>query len=84
MKTSHTSEDRQDQGTIPIDTCNKAVDYGFSDTGGISSEFHGWTSKTANIGTAIRQIPSSTIILVWKIRFKNQVTACFDCPSDAM
>ena len=32
-------------------------------TEGHSAEPHGWTAKTANIGTAIRQIPYSTIIL---------------------
>ena len=57
-KTIHTSEDRQHQGTIPMpDICNKAVDYEFSNTGGITAELHGRTTRTANIGIAIRQIP---------------------------
>ena len=37
------------------------------------------TAKTANVGAALRQMPSSTIILVWKMRF-----ACSDFPSEAM
>ena len=41
---------------------NKAVDYEFYNTGGITAELHGRIAKTANIGIAIRQIPSSTII----------------------
>ena len=34
----------------------------FKNTGGTSAEFYGWTAKTANIGTAIREIPYSTFI----------------------
>ena len=43
------------------DICREAVDYEFLHSGGFSAEFHGWTAKTANIGTAIRQISLSTI-----------------------
>ena len=54
-------------------------------TGEVSAEFYGWTVKTANIGAAIRQIPQNPqSFLVWKIRFKNQVTTCSDFPSEAM
>ena len=35
----------------------KVVEYEYFDAGGVSVEFYGWTAKTANIGTAIRQIP---------------------------
>ena len=45
------------------DICNKAVDYEFYNAGGITAELHGRTAKTANIGIAIRKIPSSTIVL---------------------
>ena len=38
------------------DICKKAVDYEFINTGGYSAEVYGWTAKTANIGTSIRQI----------------------------
>ena len=44
------------------DIFRKAVDYEFVNAGGISAEFYGWTVTTANIGTAIRQIPWSPII----------------------
>ena len=43
------------------DICRKAVDYEFFKTGGNSAEPYCWTAKTANIGTAIRQIPYSTV-----------------------
>ena len=57
-KTIHTSEDRQNQGTIPnADICDKAMDYEFYNAGGITAELHGRTAKTANTGIAIRQIP---------------------------
>ena len=57
-KTSHTSEDRQNQDTIPMPTfCAKAVEYEFYNTAGITAELLGRTAKTANIGIAIRQIP---------------------------
>ena len=39
------------------DICKKAVDHEFIIAGGDSAEFYGWTAKTANIGTAIRQVP---------------------------
>ena len=45
------------------DICRKAVDHEFYKTGGLSAEFYGWTAKTANFGTAIRQVPQSPIIL---------------------
>ena len=47
---------RSNQGhTSNADICRKAVDYVFYNTRGVSEEFYGWTAKTANIGTAIRQ-----------------------------
>ena len=45
------------------DICRKAVDYEFYNTGGVSTEFYGWTAKTVNVGIAIRKIPQSPIIL---------------------
>ena len=50
----------------------------------ITAELHGRTAKTASNGIAIRQIPYPQSFLVWKIRFKNQVTNCYDFPSDAI
>ena len=45
------------------DIYKKAVDHEFINTGGYSAEFYGWTAKTANIGTSIRQIPYTFYIL---------------------
>ena len=65
--------------------CKKAVDYEFIDSVGISEEFFVWTAKTANFGAAMQldKFLTPQSFLVWKIRFKNQVTACSDYPSDA-
>ena len=46
------------------DICKKAVDHKFIISGGYSAEFYGWTAKTADIGTAIRQIPNTFYILM--------------------
>ena len=64
-KTSHTSEDRQNQDTIPMPTfaprpLNTSSTY---NTGGIATELQGRTTQTTNIGIAIRQIPQHTIVL---------------------
>ena len=48
--------------TSNADICEKAVDYEFCNTGGMSAEFLGWATKTAEVGTSIWQIPFSTII----------------------
>ena len=39
---------------------------------------------TANVGAAIDKFPDPQSFSVWKIRFKTQVTACSDFPSEAM
>ena len=72
-------------GAIPMPTfCKKAVDHEFIISGGYSAEFYGWTTKTANIGTAIRQVPYTFLILMLEDKIQNQVTTCSDFPSEAM
>ena len=46
------------------DICKKASDREFIISGGHSAEFNGWTAKTADIGTAIRQIPCTFYTLL--------------------
>ena len=60
---SHKWRQTKSRHNSKADICDKAVDYEFYNTGGITAELHGRTAKTANIGIAIRHIPSSTIIL---------------------
>ena len=62
----------------------KAVDYEFVKTGGISAELHCRTAKTANIGMQFDKFRNPQSLWVWKIRFQNQVIACSDFPSEAM
>ena len=42
--------------------CRQVQHFEFHNACGITAELHGRTAKTANIGVAIRQIPSSTIV----------------------
>ena len=84
-KTSHTSEDRHYQRTIPMPTFapNSLT---------ASSTIRVELSQNYMVGQQGQQISelqfdkftNSQSFLVWKIRFKTQVTACSDFPSDAM
>ena len=73
-------EDRITKNNSNAEICKKAVDHEFVNTGGISEESHG--------GQQIQQIselhPNTQSLMVWKTRFKTQVTTCSDFPSDAM
>ena len=60
---SHKWRQTKSRHNSNADICNKTVDYEFYNGRGITAEQHGRTAKTANIGTAIRQIPQSTIIV---------------------
>ena len=52
-KAIHTSEDRLNQGTIPMPTfATKTVDYEFCNAAGITAELLGRTAKTANVEIA--------------------------------
>ena len=63
------------------DLCVKTVAYEFHNTGGITAELHGGGSKDRQL-SELQFIHNRS----WcgKIRFKTQVTACSDFPSDAM
>ena len=84
-KTCHTSEDRLNQGTIPMPTfATKPL----TTSSSIPVEF----TQNSMVGPQRQQLselqfdkfPTPQSLLVWKIRFKNQVTTCSGCPSDAM
>ena len=64
VKTSLTSEDGQNYGTIPMPMfASRPLTTSCTTSGGLPAEVYGRTAKTANIGIAIRQIPQSTIVL---------------------
>ena len=85
MKTSHTSEDRQSQGTIPMPTFATRP---LTTSSSIPVEFR----QNSMVGQQRQQIselqfgkfPNPQSFLVWKSRFKTQVTTCSDFPSDAV
>ena len=84
-KTTHTSEDRQHQGTIPMRTFATRP---LTTSSAIPVELPqnymvGWERQQISE----LQFDNSQIhnrFLVWKIRFKTQVDTCSDFPSDAM
>ena len=84
-KTIHTSEDRQNQGTIPMPTFATRP---LTTSSPIPVEL----PQNLMVGQQRQQIselqfdkfPNPQTFLVWKIRFKTQVTTCSDFPSDAM
>ena len=84
-KTKHTSEDRQNQGTIPMPTSATRPST-------MSSLMQVELSQNHMVGQQRQQIselqfvkfPILQSLSVWKIRFKTQVTTCSDFPSDAM
>ena len=50
----------------------------------ISADFHGWTAKTANIETAIQQIPYSTFTSVGRYDSKTKSLFVLIVPSEAV
>ena len=84
MKTSHTSEDRQIQGTIPMPTFATKPST-------MSSTMPVELPQNYMVGQQKQQISefkfdkfTNPQFLMWKTRFKTQVTTCSDFPSDAM
>ena len=85
-KTTHTSEDRQNQGrhNSNADLCYKAVEFEFYNTGGITAELHGRTAKTANYRNCN---PTNSLIhnCFWCGKCDSQLKSTWsDFPSDAM
>ena len=82
-RTLFTRDDKQNCGTIPMPTF---VGYEFVNTGW---NFHRivWLDSIHRQQISELQFdkfPSPQSVLVWKIRFKNQVATCSDFPSEAM
>ena len=72
-KTSHTSEDRQNQGTIPMLTfAPRAVDYEFYNTGGITRRTTWSDSKRQQMSELqFDKFPNPSSFLVWKNKIQN-------------
>ena len=86
MKTSHTSEDRQNQGTIPMSTfATRPSSTSYTIPVELPQKYmvgQQRDSKYRNFNSTEFHNPQS--FLVWKIRFKTQVTISSDFPSDAV
>ena len=84
-KTSHTSEDRQNQGTIPMPTFASRP-LTTSSTIPVELPKNTWSdsrdSKYRNCNST--KFPNPQAFLVWNIRFNTQVTICSDFPSYAV
>ena len=84
-QTGHTSEDRQNQGTIPMPTFAPRP---LTTSSTVPVEL----PQNCMVGQQRQQIPELQFdklpdppsFLVWKIRFKTQVTTCSDFPSYAV
>ena len=83
--TFFTRDDKQNRGTIPMPTYARRPS---TMSSLIPVEF----PQNSMVGQQRQQIselqfdnfPTPQSFLVWKLRFKNQVTTCSDCPSEAM
>ena len=84
-KTIHTSEDRQNQGTIPMPTfATKPLTTSSTIPAKLSQNYMVGQQRQQISELQFDKFPNPQSFLVRKIRFKTQVTTCSDCPSDAM
>ena len=84
-ETSHTSDDRQNQGTIPMPTFATRP----STTSSTIPVEHSQNYMVGQQGQQMSEFqfdkfPDPQSFLLWKIRFTIQVTTCSDFPSAAM
>ena len=85
MKVSHTSEDRQNQGTIPMLTfATRPLTTSSTILVELPQNYMVGQQRQQISELQFDKFPNPQSFLVWKSRFKNQVTTCSDFPSDAM
>ena len=83
-KTSHTSEDRLNEGTIPMPTfATKPLTTSSTMPVELPQNYMVGQQRQQISEVQFDKFPNPQSILVWKSRFKNQVTTCSDFPSDA-
>ena len=81
-KTIHTSEDRLNQGTIPMPT-SATKSLTASSTMPVDLP-QNYMVRQQISELQFDKLPNPQSFPVWKIRFKNQVTTCYDFSLDAM
>ena len=84
-KTMHTSDDRQNQGTIPMSTfATRPLTMSSTIPMELPQKYMVGQQRQQISELQLEKFPNPQSFSVWKIRFKNQVTTCSDFPSDAM
>ena len=84
-QTSHTSEDRQNQGTIPMPTfATRPLTTTSTIPVELPQNYMVVQQKQQISELQLDNFPNPQSCLVWKTRLKTQVTSCSDSPSDAM
>ena len=84
-KTIHTSEDRLNQGTIPMPTfATKPWTTSSTIPVELPQNYMVGQQRQQISELQFNKFPNPQAFLVWKIRFTNQVTTCSDFPSGAM
>ena len=85
MKVSHTSEDRKNQGTIPMLTfATRPLTTSSSILVELPQNYMVGQQRQQISELQFDKFTNPQSFLAWKSRFKNQVTTCSDFPSDAM
>ena len=82
--TAHSSEDRQNQGTIPMPTiATRPLTTSSTIPVDLPQNYVIGQQSLQILELHFDKFPDPPSFLVWKIRFKNQVTTCSDFPSKA-
>ena len=85
VKTSLTSEDKQNQGTIPMPTfAPRPLTTRFTIPMELPQNYMVGQQRQQISELQFDKFTNPQSFLVWKIRFKTQVTTCCDFPQDAM
>ena len=85
MKTINTNGDRKNQGTIPMPTfATRLLTTSSTMPVELWQNYMARQHRQQISELQFDKFPNPQTFLVWKTRFKNQVTTCSDFPSDAM
>ena len=85
MKTCHTSEDRQNQGTIPMPTfATKPLTASSTMPVELLQNYMVGQQRQQISELQFDKFSTPSTFSCWKIRFKTQISSCSDFPSEAM
>ena len=84
-QTCHTSEDRQNQGTIPLPTfAPRPLTTSSTIPVELPQNYMVGQRRQQKSELQFDKFPNPQSFFVWKFRFKSQATTCSDFPSEAM